>query len=157
MTIHTELFNDFQKWREEEVASVEALIGASLPDQFRRFLLEVGSGGLHGMRVVPETNGNGLLNNIFDTESMSTNWESPYGYSVIIPKIFLAIGSGAGGAMCVGLTGETVGRVYWADYDQAEEMGLYDEDPPARSERVLREVFPTWRAFVDNVPKWQVV
>ncbi|GAA1483182.1 hypothetical protein GCM10009624_36230 [Gordonia sinesedis] len=151
------LFEDFLPWEPDQVTDLERLIGTALPVDLKEFLLTVGSGSFEGMRVVPGPDQNGLLGDLYSLEEAIEDRNTLGGFAAVVPRSVLIAGGGEGGGLCVGLKGDQKGRVFWANYDQAEEDGLYEEDPPARSERILHELFPTWREFVDDLPKWKVV
>lgn len=127
---------EFQKQHgpvtEEQVARAEAQVG-SLPTAYRRFLLETGGGSLAEPYEIPGFGGSALLTQFYDVESLVEM--QGLGFNEVIPKNLVAIGRGGGGALSVKVSGDDVGSVWWADYDQAEELGL--EEP---SEQILKRL-----------------
>lgn len=149
-----------QVWSTEDVLEVEERVRRRLPEPYRRHLLETGSGRLIA-RIVPGTNGDGLLEDLLDPYMMgvianavaagtTAGWE-------LIPDRFMAIGSGAGGALCLGLRDGVDGQLFWADFDRAGALGLIDESPvpDQRCEQMMAYHFADWGSFCRGVQRWE--
>lgn len=106
---------------EHEVANAESELGAKLPVSYRRFLMSTGGGPLTKTYVLPEFDGSALLQRFYDARTLVRTQHRAF--KEVIPRDYVAVGGGGGGAVCVKVGGDDVGSVWWADYDEAEDIG----------------------------------
>src|SRR5438874_1120102 len=103
----------FQPFSEKEIATVEKVIGAVLPADYRRFLSRFGR-SLLGTDVKCTSSDSLLLFGWFFGFS-----ELLYAIDVLkdtLPKTIIPIGEDGGGNMfCLGVTGEDMGKIYFHD------------------------------------------
>jgi len=113
----------------DQLVDAEGSLGVELPAPYRSFLATVG-GGHTGDLEVPGTDGMGVLQELYsatDLVARNASDAREAGFAVSVPREYLLIGEGAGGALCLQVTGEDRGSVWWADFDLAGEYE--DEDP----------------------------
>jgi len=121
------------------VASVEVLIGSSIPEQYRQWLIESGGGWVEEV-IVPGTGDNGLLYEFLSPRDIENERTSRGGFSTFVPERYLIIGVGAGGCLAIGLTVEVQGAFYWADSDKAIDLDLQDSS----SEDIMLRLAADW-------------
>lgn len=121
MTEMSEIVRAKGELSEPEMAGIESMLGISLPIGFRAFLMSTGGGALTRTYVLPEFGGSALLRRFYDADEFVDAQHS--GFNEVIPYEYVAVGGGGGGAVCVKVSGDDVGSVWWADYDEAEDIG----------------------------------
>jgi len=124
------------------LAAFEAQVGAKLPDEYREFLLTHNGGELSPDELVlpgetePFSSLAGPLFGLHDGPSaLDEVWENCDGE---VPPELLAFAQDVGGnLLCIGIRGESRGRVYFWDHDGADpgadEPGWDNVTPLARS------------------------
>jgi hypothetical protein len=104
----------------DEVAAFEAEIGATLPDDYRQFLLRSNGGSLGDKyEVVEQYVVIGSVGGFREGYSLRSARACYQGTPVRIPRALVWIMDDPGGnAICLGLTGEHRGKVYFWDHDE---------------------------------------
>jgi hypothetical protein len=104
----------------DDVASFEAEIGATLPDDYRQFLLRSNGGSLgDNYEVVEGYVIIGSVGGFREGYSLRSARGCYQGSPVRIPRALLWIMDDPGGnAICLGLTAEHWGKVYFWDHDE---------------------------------------
>ena len=104
----------------EEVAAFEADLGAGLPDDYRQFLLRCNGGSLGDKYEFDEAHVIvGSVGGLREGCSLRSARSCYQGSVVRIPLALLWIMDDPGGnAVCLGLTGEYRGKVYFWDHDE---------------------------------------
>jgi hypothetical protein len=128
-------------WTTDELRSVEASVG-KLPEAYENFVLTIGTGDLLP-HLLP---GKGVLVDTLNSPFSVANRSS--GFDAWIPKEYVpVISAGGGGALAIR---RDTGEVYFANYDQAVDLGL--EEP---SDEIMSKYADTWDALVAEMPSWQ--
>ncbi|QNG19205.1 SMI1/KNR4 family protein [Rhodococcus triatomae] len=129
---------------EPDIAAVENKIGHRLPEPYRTWLLQHGGAQVDDM-AMPTPDGHGALLEFDRPYDLAYFYR--HGANAWIPPEYLAVGGGAGGAVCIRLVGPDTGAIYWADYDITLELGL-DEDE--YSEDIMTRLTDNWNTFLDT-------
>ncbi|AMV27517.1 SMI1 / KNR4 family protein [Gemmata sp. SH-PL17] len=118
-----------------QVEAFEAEIGAPLPDEYRAFLLRCNGGNLDGYQFdgpTPEGEWTAVVSRVGGLRdephlSLRSARASYQGYEVQIPRALVWImGDPGGNAICLGLTGEHRGRVYFWVHDEGPDPDSWD-------------------------------
>lgn len=123
----------------EEVEALEAEIGSSLPGDFRRFLMRCDGGHAGGACCFlgPTPDGGDTYVTIADVfglrrddhRSLRHRLRGPgTGTSRRWPSLIPIMGDPGGNLICLGLTGEGRGRVYFFDHERAPDPAAWDGD-----------------------------
>lgn len=139
-------------WSTSEVSEVERFIGGPLPGELRDFLVTTGAGDF-GEHVVPNSGDNGIARYIYGPNEVTGGYEVEGGDFEYIPRKYLPIIAGGGGAFCIGLEGEARGRMYWADFDLAHQ----ELDEGESSEMILSRSADSWNELIAQIPGWPTV
>lgn len=123
----------------EDIDQLEQVIGTSIPEQYREWLSNSGGGWVEEL-VIPETDGNGLLYEFLSPKEIESQRANTGGFVAFVPARYLVIGVGAGGSLAIGLSNDTRGAFYWADYDVAVELDLQD----SASEEIMTKIATDW-------------
>lgn len=147
-------------WTIEEVQALEQRLHLRLPADYRRHLLETGSGPLP-RRIVPGTGDNAILHTLLAYPDFLTLLDSDSSFYELQPDHYLPVAGGEGGAMCIGLTEPITGQLFWADYDHAERLGLTEQldntEIPYRSEDFIVHRYNSWCEFTADLDTWELV
>lgn len=130
------------KWTQTQVDEVARAVGP-LPDDYRDFVLQVGTGSLYPHRILP---GTGAIVTCFSDPIDLL--EKDGGFDLWISNDYLLVMKGDGGALTIR---KSDGRVFFANYDKGVAMGL-DVDP---SEDIMSEYAPGWSAIIEQIPTWK--
>lgn len=138
--------NEYGPVSEDELKEFELRIGAMLPDQYRRFLLEHNGGKpVPSDFHLPGNNVSGL-HHVYGLHQGPDYRDIQSAYKVFkgrVPKEMLAIAEdGFGNQICIGLKKKHVGKVYFWDH---EECGLFFKS----HETIL--LASTFDGFIDNL------
>lgn len=109
----------------DEIVHLEQILGTSLPEHYREWLDGSGGGWIEEL-IIPGTGENGLLYELLSPSEIEAQRTNTGGFSVFVPDRYLVVGSGAGGGLAIGLSGDTRGAFFWADYDAAVDLDLQD-------------------------------
>ncbi|RPA06162.1 SMI1/KNR4 family protein [Gordonia sp. OPL2] len=141
-------------WTSDEVEALEERIGNPLPADYRGDLLTLGGGSI-AERIVPDTGDNGSVHTMLTPhdeqilrDGISTQYE-------VIPGRYHPVTLGDGGAFCIGLADDVAGQIYWADFDEADELGIGEGNPP--SEQIMHLRYPDWRSFVEDLETFELI
>ncbi|MCE2573420.1 SMI1/KNR4 family protein [Motilimonas eburnea] len=118
--------NEEYKPTSDRLGNIESLLGCRLPDSYRAFLIEndwcmVEPCGF-AIGYLPETNNmktNDQVEAFYglhepDDEPSNLIWNYRcFSTSERIPKQLIAIGSTCGNQLCIGISGEYRGKIYW--------------------------------------------
>lgn len=124
---------------EDDVAGLEKRVGHSLPADYRQFLIDCNGGYLGGSLWFQGNNPDGEevgagIHHIagFREESHFSITDALDTYEGRIPDDLLYIHDDPGGnAICIGLTGERKGKIYFWDHEEDDwddDLDLGDED-----------------------------
>jgi hypothetical protein len=115
-----------------EVEAFEAEIGATLPDDFRLFLLQSAGGSLDGDYSFEKEGASvwvKFVGGFREPHSLREARACYQGHAVRIPRALLWIMDDIGGnAVCLGLTGKYRGRVYFWDHDLEPDPDEWDHE-----------------------------
>jgi hypothetical protein len=146
--------DDAVLWTPEEVEALEQRSGHTMPADYRTDLLTVGGGSI-AERIVPDTGDNGSVHTMLTPhddqilrDGISTQYE-------VIPDRYHPVILGDGGAFCIGLADDIAGQVFWADFDEAYELGIGEGDPP--SEQIMHRRYSDWRSFVAALETFELI
>lgn len=139
-------------WSTTDVADLETRLGVDLPPDYREYILTTGSGPIFE-RVVPGTDDNGVVREIYSRERIDGMRDAESGYFEWVPTRYLPVVAGSGGNLCVGLEGDVRGKVYWADFDLAEET----IDEGESSESIMKPIAGSWTELIAAINDWQLV
>lgn len=126
-----------------EMEVLEHDLPAPLPADYRRWLEKTGGAYLLEDLVIPDSNGNAILQEILSPRQVWANYPGT-GESSSIPLQFLMIGYGAGGAICIQLAKRDYGSIWFADFDLASSI-LEDGQ---RSMEIMSPVANNWVEFL---------
>ena len=126
---------------EAQIAGVEIRIGAGLPDDYRDWLSVTDGADVDDLPM-PTIGGTALLNEFYSCERLAALYRNGFGESV--PERYLPIGGTSGGAVCLRLTGDDSGAIYWANYDLANNI-LADGE---FSENIMMRIADSWTQFL---------
>lgn len=128
---------------EAQIADVESKTGADLPDDYRNWLSMTDGADVDDLPM-PTIGGIALLDEFYSCERLAALYRNGFGESV--PERYLPIGGTSGGAVCLRLTGDDSGAIYWANYDLANNI-LADGQS---SEGIMMRIADNWSQFLAN-------
>ena len=116
--------------REVEVAALEARLPQDLPPDYRAWLKDTNGAQLDAVPVA-----DGLVDmfaGVLDTGGGSglvqLQRSRAGGFGAWVPSEYLIVSGGAGGVVCLKVTGADRGSVWWADYDLGFHLAPEDDD-----------------------------
>lgn len=136
-----QITNPYGPATEDAVAAAERELGVTFPTPYRQFLLT--TGGAKVSTTVPRTGG-GYLQEFYDLDDL-LEWNTDgrtYGFGAYIPKQYVMIGGGSGGAPTIK---PDDGTIWWADFDKAG--AIPDEEP---HEEIMTRLADNFDAFLDS-------
>jgi hypothetical protein len=114
----------------DELEAFEAEIGTTLPDDYRRFLLRSNGGSLDGKYCFENEKTSVCVSSVGgfqESYSLRSERGCYQGQPVRIPRVLLWIMDDPGGnAVCLGLTGQYRGRVYFWVHDEEPDPDAWD-------------------------------
>lgn len=129
--------------KESQIAEVERRIGGQLPEDYRSWL-SASDGADVDDKPMPTIGGTAILREFYSCERLSGLYGKGFGESV--PQPYLPIGGTNGGAVCLRLSGDDAGAVYWANYDLANNI-LVDGEV---SENIMMRIADNWSQFLTH-------
>ena len=137
----------------QRLAEFEQRIGVRLPGDYRSWLENTHSLMPTDMITVC----NGVVTQFLGCNARIkcdvTTWHDVVanGFIKMIPPEFHVVGLGSGGDLCLLLSGEDFGSVWWADYDLGDEIAsVLDYDGPIP--QIMRRVANNFQEFLDTYP-----
>ncbi|GAB3754836.1 SMI1/KNR4 family protein [Microlunatus parietis] len=127
---------------ELQIAEVESALGFQLPEAYRSWLKATNGAEVPQDTPVPGTEGNGLFSEFEPVERLPM--VRAYEGSDVIPRDYVAVNIGDGGAVAIKVRGDDIGSVWWADFDQAELLGIAD----GSSQEIMRRLADNWDEFL---------
>lgn len=128
---------------EEQIASAEKTLGLRLPEPYRSWLKETDGGLVPEDTVIPGTAGPGLISELDGIEWMPRIGR--FGRMQIVPSDYLVVSQGSsGGCLTIKIHGDDYGSVWWADFDKAEDEGVW-ESP---TESIMVRLADDWNGFL---------
>ncbi len=128
---------------ESQIAAVEAKLGTRLPETYRTWLTTTNGGEVPQDTPIPGTDGNGLISDFEPVERLPML--RAYEGNDVIPRDYVALNIGDGGAVAIKVEGDDTGSVWWADFDQAELLGIAE----GSSQEIMLRLADDWDAFLD--------
>jgi len=133
---------NFVPLREDELEAIEADFRAKLPEDYRKFLATYGASTFNCLTSIrsagplpPSLSDDGLLafGAFYGTNPAAHNYPSlrfvAEQFAGVIPHGLLPIAEGAGDdEICIGLTGDLRGKIYYCDSQTSEDL---DSDQPS--------------------------
>lgn len=152
-----------------ELADVEELIGTTLPDTYRAFLLCYGASAFRRLvqfrSIVPlpphiSRNGTDYIDALYGMEPETYNLKKSIRiFKGRMPGSVIPIGSNGGGnQICLGVSGEERGKVfYWDRHNEFdEEEYLEDHEPPVPPELLHQNVHLVADSFEDFLQRLEI-
>lgn len=127
---------------ESQIAEVESALGLRLPEAYRRWLRTTNGAEVPQDTPIPGTDGNGLFSELESAERLPLL--RAYEGNDVIPRDYVALNIGDGGAVAIKTRGDDLGSVWWADFDSAERLGIAD----GSSQEIMLRIADNWDQFL---------
>lgn len=126
-----------------EIDLIERVISGHLPTEYRNWLRESDGAYIVDMLAMPDSEGGALLEELFTAREAAANYPG-MGASSCVPLDFLVVGDGPGGAICIKISGNNVGTIWFADYDLANQ--IFDDGE--RGLEIMTPLADSWTSFL---------
>lgn len=136
----------------QDLRQVRALLGrqfpSPLPDSFTSWLSDHGGSCARPPIRMPDEGGSAELATFFTAGEIVSNYRGlSGGFAEVIPLDFVLVGQGRGGGVCLKVSGQDHGSVWFADFALAVKI-LPDDD--TRSADIMFRLFDDWDAFLNS-------
>jgi hypothetical protein len=124
-----------------------------LPEDFLAWVERYGGSSLQDQIAMPDEDGNAVLAYFYDAEEIASIYVSRKGFPRNIPRAFTAVAYGPGGGVCIKITDDDFGSVWFADYDRANEILGADESQyvdDSELPEIMSRIANNWSAFISS-------
>src|SRR4051794_15388428 len=97
-------------------------LGEDLPEDYLIWVEKYGGSSTSENLVMPDVNGNALLELFYNAETVASDYQTRGGFSRNVPREFVVVGYGPGGGLCLAIRKSDFGSVWFANYDLADEI-----------------------------------
>jgi hypothetical protein len=136
---------------ESRIADAETRLGVTFPGPYRQWLATTGGGPTTDSIVIPGSNdlrAFGRFLGIGGDPGFDLTEVQRSGFAEVVPEEFLVIAYGHGGSICIRVSGESRGSVWWADY----ELSLTIAPDGGPTPEVMRKLADDFDAFIASLP-----
>lgn len=141
----------------EALARAESELGFPLPQEYRSWLSATGAGQPTDDLEIR----NGVVTEFYEVEPRGVTYSltsvrrdrTPDSFDAWVPDDYLVVSAQSGGVVAIKVTGDDLGSVWWADYDQAQEIAPRDEHEGDPLPQIMERLADTWSGFIMLFPE----
>jgi hypothetical protein len=132
-------------------SALSRALGRDLPEDYLTWVERFGGSSLRSVIAMPDENGNAVLAYFDNAEDVASVYLGRTGFARNIPRDFAAVGYGPGGGVCISVSDDDFGSVWFANYDLANELlGADDSTFADDSElpQIMTKLSDDWPTFL---------